>query len=144
MERLGQLEKQYREAERRRPGKCREGGWGACGAGKADGTGGERTKILARLQETREKLGRGWKEKAEVTKQEEGAAEAYSGACGGNCAEYQLVNSPGKKQVAALSLAAAAEQEATVRDEAGLSGPAGNFMKTGNGCLRFYDIIQAQ
>ena len=133
MERLGQLEKQYREAEKAAGKQAEKVDRELVELEKQMEQAESIRKSFARLQETREKLER-LKEKAEEMKQEEDAAEIR--------AEYQLVNSL-EKQVAALSRQQQAEQEAIVRDEAGLAS-CREFYENRERLLVFYDIIQAQ
>lgn len=140
MERLGQLEKQYREAEKAAGKQAEKVDRELVELEKQMEQAESIRKSFARLQETREKLER-LKEKAEEMKQEEERLKRAEHAAEIR-AEYQLVNSL-EKQVAALSRQQQAEQEAIVRDEAGLAS-CREFYENRERLLVFYDIIQAQ
>lgn len=140
MERLGQLEKQYREAEKAAGKQAEKVDRELVELEKQMEQAENVRKSFARLQETREKLER-LKEKAEEMKQEEERLKRAEHAAEIR-AEYQLVNSL-EKQVAALSRQQQAEQEAIVRDEAGLAS-CREFYENRERLLAFYDIIQAQ
>lgn len=140
MERLAELEKQYREEEKAAGKQAEKVDRELVELEKqmeqAEGI----RKAFARLEETKEKLKKR-KEKAEEVKKEEERLKRAEHAAEIR-AEYQLVNSL-EKQISAVSRQQLEEEEAIVREEAELAS-CKEFYENREPLLAFYDIRQAQ